>query len=71
MSADKNHAELTCAIVGAGLSGVTCAASLHEQGISVRVFEKSRGIGGRMATRRTPAGLHFDHGAQYFTARDS
>ena len=32
------------------------------------VFEKSRGVGGRMATRRQ-GGFEFDHGAQFFTAR--
>ena len=31
------------------------------------LFEKSRGVGGRMATRRIDD-LQFDHGAQYFTA---
>jgi renalase len=36
----------------------------------VTIFEKSRGVGGRMATRRTDEGLQFDHGAQYFTVRD-
>lgn len=33
------------------------------------VFEKSRGVGGRLATRRTAEGLAFDHGAQFVTAR--
>ncbi len=36
----------------------------------VSVFEKSRGVGGRMATRRAGA-FEFDHGAQFFTARTS
>ncbi len=34
------------------------------------MFDKGRGIGGRMATRRLPGGPSFDHGAQYMTARD-
>ena len=34
------------------------------------MFEKSRGAGGRMSTRHTQFGS-FDHGAQYFTVRDS
>ncbi|MEM9667809.1 MAG: FAD-dependent oxidoreductase [Pseudomonadota bacterium] len=55
------------AIIGAGLSGTTLARRLSERA-NVQVFEKSRGIGGRMATRY--AGIYeFDHGAQYFTAR--
>ena len=58
------------AVVGAGLSGLMCARTLMDHGIDVIVFEKSRGAGGRMATRRAPEGLRFDHGAQYFTARD-
>ena len=60
----------TVAIVGAGVSGLICARTLTDHGFPVTVFEKSRGVGGRMATRRTADGLRFDHGAQYFTARD-
>ena len=54
------------AIIGAGLAGLTLARQLSG-GHAVTVFEKARGPGGRMSTRRaTPFG--FDHGAQYFTA---
>jgi predicted NAD/FAD-dependent oxidoreductase len=59
------------AVIGAGLSGVAAARALSAAGYPVRVFEKSRGPGGRLATRRTEAGHTFDHGAQYFTARDA
>lgn len=59
------------AIVGAGISGLTCARTLRDHRIDVTVFEKSRGVGGRMATRRTAEGSRFDHGAQYFTVRDA
>ena len=58
------------AVVGAGLSGLACARTLADHGASVTVFEKSRGLGGRMATRRVEGVGNFDHGAQYFTARD-
>ena len=34
------------------------------------LVEKARGPGGRMSTRRIDE-LRFDHGAQYFTARDA
>lgn len=57
------------AIVGAGIAAITCARTLVQAGHRVTVFEKSRGVGGRMSTRHTPFGT-FDHGAQYFTARD-
>ncbi len=56
-------------VVGAGLAGLTCARELADGGLEVRVFDKARGPGGRMATRRT-GDLRFDHGAQYFTVRD-
>ena len=60
---------LRIAVVGAGVSGLAAARALHDQGHRVRVFEKSRGLGGRAATRRIGQ-LGFDHGTQYFTARD-
>ncbi|MEM6690735.1 MAG: NAD(P)-binding protein [Planctomycetota bacterium] len=93
---------LRVAIVGAGMGGLIAARSLIDHGIDVEVFDKSRGVGGRLASRRfelnnnrvqthptssetrtldggasserlaEPAGtLALDHGAQYFTARDS
>lgn len=55
------------AIVGAGLAGLTLARALDGRA-AVRVFDKSRGVGGRLATRRSGA-YQFDHGAQFFTAR--
>ncbi len=55
------------AVIGGGLAGVICARRLHEAGHAVQVFEKSRGIGGRMNARRDPDGAWW-HGAQYFTA---
>jgi photolyase PhrII len=62
-------APLKIAVIGAGVAGLAAARTLHDQGHRVRVFEKSRGLGGRAATRRHgEAG--FDHGAQYFTARN-
>lgn len=61
----------TVAVIGAGISGLICARTLVDHGLSVKLYEKSRGVGGRMATRRTDHGVSLDHGAQYFTARDS
>jgi renalase len=60
---------LHIAIIGAGMAGVTCARTLRQAGHKVTIFEKSRGLGGRMATRSSAFGS-FDHGAQYFTVRD-
>ncbi|MCC9623065.1 FAD-dependent oxidoreductase [Thalassospira sp. MA62] len=56
------------AIIGAGMAGLKAASTLHAIGMKVTVFEKSRGLGGRLASRRTDFG-HFNHGAQYVTAR--
>ena len=53
------------AIIGAGFAGLTLAKRLAEQH-DVSVFEKARGPGGRMSTRRADP-FAFDHGAQYFT----
>jgi renalase len=61
------------AIIGAGMAGLACADVLVRAGLTCVLYDKARGPGGRMSTRRveTPQGsLSFDHGAQYFTARD-
>ncbi|MCZ8293987.1 MAG: FAD-dependent oxidoreductase [Hylemonella sp.] len=57
------------AVIGAGMAGVACARTLVQAGHQVTLFEKSRGAGGRMATRDTEFGS-FDHGTQYFTVRN-
>lgn len=56
------------AIVGAGMAGLAAGRRLAQAGIACTLFDKSRGIGGRMATRRV-GDLQFDHGAQFFTAK--
>ncbi|MEM7046735.1 MAG: FAD-dependent oxidoreductase [Pseudomonadota bacterium] len=56
------------AIIGAGLAGLTAAILLRERAAHITIFEKSRGLGGRMATRRADPFI-FDHGAQFFTAK--
>lgn len=55
------------AIIGAGLSGLTFAHLLQDYA-DITLFEKARGVGGRMSTRRAEP-YFFDHGTQYFTAR--
>lgn len=56
------------AIIGSGLAGLTAGILLGRKGHNVRVFEKSRGPGGRMSSKRV-SGSSSDIGAQYFTAR--
>lgn len=57
------------AVIGSGLAGLTSAIFLGRMGHHVRVFEKSRGPGGRMSSKRVSGGSA-DIGAQYFTARN-
>lgn len=64
----------TIIIIGGGMAGIACARALAEAGQGVRVLDKGRGIGGRMATRRASVrgrDLSFDHGAQYIRPRDA
>lgn len=56
-------------VVGAGIAGVACARELAAAGVPVRVLERARVVGGRMASRRLH-GRPVDLGAAYFTARD-
>ncbi len=69
VSSPAGGKRLRICVVGAGMTGLTAARNLSDQGHDVVVVDKARGAGGRMSTRRN-AGLRFDHGAQYFTARD-
>ena len=55
------------AIIGTGMSALSVAHLLGEQA-DVTLFDKARGVSGRMSTRRAES-YRFDHGAQYFTAR--
>ncbi len=53
------------AVIGTGLAGLACAQALAEAGEAVTLFDKSRGYGGRVASRRRE-GLAFDHGLPAF-----
>ncbi|MFA9216165.1 MAG: NAD(P)/FAD-dependent oxidoreductase [Sphingomonadaceae bacterium] len=63
------------AVIGAGIAGASCARILADAGLSVQVFDKSRGVGGRMTTRRVDwtdaSGVthtaSFDHGTSCFS----
>lgn len=66
------HRRQRVAVVGAGISGLSCARVLAESGCEVTVFDKGRKAGGRVSTRSTVIDgttYAFDYGAQYFTAR--
>ena len=56
-------------VVGAGVAGLTCARQLVEAGKRVMVVEKSRGVGGRCATRRVDETL-VDHGLTFYHGSD-
>ena len=51
------------AVVGAGLSGLSCAAALHRAGIAVRIFEAGDGVGGRVRSDHVD-GFTLDRGFQ-------
>jgi len=57
------------AIVGAGAAGAAAAYRLRDAARDVTVFEKSRGVCGRAATRRRD-GYRYDHGANYVKPGD-
>ena len=56
-------------IIGAGMAGLSAALELQRAGRSVRVLDKGRGVGGRLASRRMGE-ASFDHGAQFITTSD-
>lgn len=56
-------------VIGAGMAGLVCAQQLTQAGYSVKVIDKSRGVGGRVATRRL-FDTKADHGACYIKPRD-
>jgi len=57
-------------VIGAGVAGLMAAQSLVKQGHDVVVVDKGRSTGGRLATRRIDDAT-LDHGAQFFTVRES
>ena len=61
---NKDLLKFDVAVIGAGLAGLVCAKQLQKKGLRVVVLEKSRGVGGRVATRRWE-NTCFDHGLRY------
>ena len=49
-------ARMRAGIVGAGIAGASCAGTLAAAGWEVDVFEKARGAGGRLSTKRFEQG---------------
>ncbi|MDQ7733214.1 FAD-dependent oxidoreductase [Halomonas sp. SpR1] len=58
------------AIIGAGIAGLACGQVLASSGASVTLFDKARGPGGRMSSKRRPSAT-LDLGAQAFSVRDA
>ena len=56
------------AVVGAGMAGLSCAQRLQKEGLDVQVFEKSRGPGGRLSSKRMGE-FSIDMGAPFFEIR--
>lgn len=61
----------TVGVIGSGIAGLACARTLSAAGLQVQLFDKSRSVGGRVATRRADSGVAFDHGAQFFTVHEA
>ena len=61
----------TVAIVGAGVAGLSCGLTLQAAGHQVIWLEKSRGVGGRLATRRLTPGGWVDHGVRYWSPQSA
>jgi renalase len=57
------------ALIGSGMAGASCARELVQHGFSPNVYDKSHGLGGRIASRQIDGSGQFDHGTQFLTAR--
>lgn len=53
------------AIIGAGVAGLAAAWQLRQAPVKITIYDKSKGVSGRAATR-TRHGARFDFGANYF-----
>jgi renalase len=60
---------VTVIVVGAGIAGLACARELTDAGVPVRVLERGRVVGGRLAGGIFD-GRYADVGAGYLTADD-
>jgi renalase len=62
-------ADLDVLVVGAGVSGLSCARAAAAAGRDVLVLDRARGVGGRCATHRL-LGMPFDLGVAFLHGRD-
>jgi predicted NAD/FAD-dependent oxidoreductase len=56
-------------VIGAGVSGLSCARTLVATGRQVAILDRARGVGGRCATHRL-LGMPFDQGVSFLHGRD-
>jgi predicted NAD/FAD-dependent oxidoreductase len=78
---DRDHSIRDVIVIGAGMSGLTAASELKASGFDVCVFEKARGTGGRLGSKRVKVDVPassiddadlnagFDLGASVFQAK--
>lgn len=69
MESQRNSDGPKVLVIGGGVSGSAVARTLRDNGIAVQVWDKGRGAGGRLSTRRTATGS-FNHGTTVFKARN-
>jgi predicted NAD/FAD-dependent oxidoreductase len=61
-------------IIGAGISGLAAGKFLNDRGINVKILDKGRAVGGRLATKRIEFNndkLKFDYGARFLEANSN
>ena len=66
---DEDTNGRTVIIIGAGISGLTAAKKLKENGFNVIILEAQSKVGGRLKTNRT-LGIGFDEGASWIHGID-
>jgi hypothetical protein len=79
MNTPQTHPKLNVVVIGAGAAGAFCAQALRHHGHAVHVVDKSRGAGGRLASKRLEwtdlAGQarlnRIDHGAPGFAVESA
>ncbi len=56
-------------VLGTGISGSTIANLLSKK-YSIQIIDKAKGIGGRASNKKIGKSISFDHGLQYYSAKD-